>query len=69
MYVTKTSLSEAACHTVIELLPGLEWLVGSVLGSRSCLMQRRGFDAPLGIIFPAEGIFPLEVTLVLAPFP
>ena len=40
----------------------------SVLGSLSCWMQRRGFDPPLGRIFPVE-IFPLEFTWVLTPFP
>ena len=30
---------------------GPEWLAGSVLGSLCCLMQRRGFDAPLRRIF------------------
>ena len=39
---------------------GMEWLVGSVLGSLSYLMQRLWFDPPLGRIFPVEGIFPLE---------
>ena len=47
--------------------PGL--LVGSVLGSLSCLMQRRGFHPPLKRILPVEGIFPLELTWVLTPFP
>ena len=42
---------------------GLELLVGGMLGSLSCLMQRCGFDPPLGRIFPVEGIFPLT------PFP
>ena len=32
-------------------------------------MQRHGFDPPLGRIFPVEGIFPLELTWVLTPFP
>ena len=49
--------------------PGLELLVGSVLGSPSYRMQHCGFDPPLGRIFPAEGIFPLELTWVLTPFP
>ena len=48
---------------------GLELLVGSVLGSLSCLMQRRGFDPPLRRIFLVEGICPLELTWVLTPFP
>ena len=29
------------------------------LGSLSCLMQRHGFDPPLGRFFPVEGIFSL----------
>ena len=36
---------------------------GSVSGSLSCLMQRRGFDPPLGRKFP------LELTWVLTRFP
>ena len=32
-------------------------------------MQCRGFDTPLGRIFPVEGIFPLELIWVLTPFP
>ena len=36
--------------------------VGGVLGSLSCLMQHHGFNPPLRIIFPVEGIFPLELT-------
>ena len=48
-----------------ERFRGPEQLVGRVLGSLSCLMQRRGFDPPLGRIFPVEGIFPLELTWVL----
>ena len=43
--------------------------IGSVLGSLSCLMQRCGFDTPPRRIFPVEGIFPLELTWVLTPFP
>ena len=43
--------------------------VGSVLGSLSCLMQRRGFDLPLRRIVLVEGIFLLELTRVLTPFP
>ena len=35
-----------------------------VLGSLSCLMQRRGFDSPLGRIFPVERIFSLGVNMV-----
>ena len=56
--------------TDFGLLPaeGTEYLVGSVLGSLSSLMQRRGFDPPLRM-FPIEGIFPLELTWVLTPFP
>ena len=42
---------------------------GRVLGSQSCLMQRRGFDPTLRRIFPVEGIFPLGLTWVLTPFP
>ena len=38
--------------------------VGSPSGTLSCLMQRPGFDPPLGRIF-----FPLELTWVLTPFP
>ena len=53
------------------LLPllGSEWLIGSVLGSLSCLMQRHGFNPPRRRIFLVEGIFPLELTWVLTPFP
>ena len=47
---------------------GPEWLVGSVLGSLSCLMQHRGFGTPLGRIFSVEGIFPLELIWILTPF-
>ena len=45
--------------------------VGSVLGLLSCLMQRRGFDPPLGrlFFFPVEEIFPSEFTWVLTPPP
>ena len=32
-------------------------------------MQHCGFDPPLGRTFPVEGIFPLELTWVLTPFP
>ena len=32
-------------------------------------MQHCGFDPPLKRIFPVEGIFPLELTWVLTPFP
>ena len=46
-----------------------EELVGSVLGSLSCLMQCHGFDPPLRRIFPVEGSFPLELIWVLTPFP
>ena len=42
--------------------------VGSVLGSMSCLTQRRGFDPPLRRIFQVEGIFPSELTWVPIPF-
>ena len=48
---------------------GLEYLVGSVLGSLSCLMQCHGFKPPLGRIFPVERICLLELTWVLNPFP
>ena len=48
---------------------GPEYLVDSVLGSLCCLMQHRGFDPPLGRIFLVEGIFVLELTWVLTPFP
>ena len=44
-------------------------LLESVLGLLSCLMQCLGFDSPLAIIFPVEGIFPMELTWVLTPFP
>ena len=47
---------------------GLEKLIGSVLGSLSCLMWHRGFGPPLRF-FPVEGIFPNELTWVLTPFP
>ena len=43
--------------------------VGRVLDSLSCLMQCRGFNPPLRRIFLVEGIFPLELTWVLTPFP
>ena len=34
------------------------------------MMQCRGFHPPLGrVFFPVEGIFPLELTGVLTPFP
>ena len=46
---------------------GRDSSAGSMLGSLSCMMQRRGFDPPLEL--PAEGICPLEVTWVLTPFP
>ena len=45
------------------------WLTGNVLGLLSCLMQCHGFDPSLRRIFPVEGIFPLELTWVLTPFP
>ena len=32
-------------------------------------MQCRGFDPPLRRIFPVEGIFPLELSWLLTPFP
>ena len=32
-------------------------------------MQRHGFDPHLRSIFPVEGIFPLELTWILTPFP
>ena len=45
-------------------------LVGSVLGSLSCLMQHHGFNPPLKRIFLVERIFPLELlTWLLTPFP
>ena len=68
-------------HQAVKMafLRSLTWLgmqnggrnssAGSVLGSLSCLMQCRGFDTHLGRIFPVEGIFPLELTWVLTPFP
>ena len=37
--------------------------MGSVLGSLSCLMQRPGFDTPLGRIFPVEGFFSLAASM------
>ena len=41
-----------------------------MLDSLCCLMQSRGFDAPLGrMFFPVEGIFPLELTWILTLFP
>ena len=40
-----------------------------MLGTLSCLMQHRWFDPSLRIIFPIEGIFPLELTWVLTQFP
>ena len=41
--------------------------VGSVLGSLPCVMQHRGFDPALSCL--VEGIFPLELTWFLTPFP
>ena len=41
--------------------------VSSVLGLLFCLMQHCGFDPPWSL--PIEGIFPLELTWVLTPFP
>ena len=43
--------------------------VGSVLGTLSCVTQRRRLDPALRRIFPVEGIFPLELTWILTPFP
>ena len=40
---------------------GPEKLVGGGLGSLFCVRQRHGFDL--------DGIFPLEFTWVLTPFP
>ena len=37
---------------------GPEWLIYIVLGLLSCVMQHRGFDPPVGTMFPVEGIFP-----------
>ena len=48
---------------------GQEQLIGSVLGLLSCLTQCCRFDPPLGRIFLVEGIFPLELTRALTPFP
>ena len=42
--------------------------VGSVLGSRSCVMQHCRFDLPSYEPL-VEEIFPLELTWVLTPFP
>ena len=42
---------------------GPEYLVGSVLGSLSCLMQHRGFDPPQGEIFSGGGDFSLGVNM------
>ena len=39
----------------------------SVLGLPSCVMLRCGFDPPVSL--PREGIFPLDLTWVLTPFP
>ena len=44
-------------------------LIGSLMGSLSCLMQHCGYRPPLRRIFQVEGIFPLELTWVLIPFP
>ena len=57
-------------HIIYSLQPqGPEQLVSSVLSSLSLLMQGCGFDTPLGRFFLVEGIFPLELTWVLTPFP
>ena len=47
------------------------WIAHLVVcwASLSGLMQHRGFNPPLGRIFPVEGIFPLELTGVQIPFP
>ena len=39
--------------------PGRNSSVGKVLGSLSCVMQRRGFDPPLRGIFSGRGDFSL----------
>ena len=41
----------------------------SALGLMSFLMQHGGFDPPVGRIFLVEGVFPLEITWALTPFP
>ena len=50
------------------LLPCWGWnsSVGNGFGSQSCVMRRGRLDSPES---PVEGIFPLEPTCVLTPFP
>ena len=62
-------LRDGSAQTILRAASGPEMLVGSMLGSLCCLMQRPGFDPPLGRTFPVEGIFPLELTWVLSPVP
>ena len=53
--------------TVYNPISGWNHSVSSMLGSLSCVIQLRGVDPPLSLL--VEGIFPLELTLVLIPFP
>ena len=55
-------VSDSAQDGNITTGKGPEWLIGSVLGSLSCLMLRRKFDPPLRRMFPLDGIVPLELT-------
>ena len=48
-------------ETVITDCP--EYLVGGVLGSLSCLVQRRRFDPPLTRIISGRGDFSLGVNM------
>ena len=65
----ETAIIYVACWMLDNCLGGWNSSVGSASGSLSCMLQRRGFDPPLGRKFPVEGIFPLELAWVLTPFP
>ena len=51
------------------LLGGTDYLIGTVLGSLSCLVQRCEFNLPVGRIFPAKGIFSKELPWVFDSIP
>ena len=55
--------------TVLIPVLGRNSSVGSVLGSLSCLMQRRGFDPPLRKTIAVEGIFPMGSDSTTPPPP